>query len=92
MSVAKKYKPFTGTYMGENRSGGSISKRSPRPVSSRQLREDKSKLHQRTVRNKNTGSTHKQGVMRGTKYGYRSGQAKIGSKTVEYYSDRRGSQ
>ncbi len=91
MSVAKKYKPFTGTYMGENRSGGSISKRSPRPVSSRQLRDDKSKLHQRTVRRSN-GSTHKQGVMHGTKYGYRAGQAKIGKKTVEYYSDRRGRQ
>ena len=91
MSVAKKHKFVTDTYMGANRSGGNITKRSPRPVSDRQLREDKPKLHQRIVR-RSDGSTHKQGVMRGSKYGYRAGQARIGKKTVEYYSDRRGSQ
>lgn len=64
--------------------------RRPKTPTTRQLSEDKGhQKFKRTVKNK-SGKTHRQGVMSGSKYGYRAGQAKIGSKTVEYYSDRRG--
>lgn len=64
--------------------------RSPRSPTKMQLANDKgNQKFKRTVKNK-SGKTHRQGVMSGSKYGYRAGQAKIGSKTVEYYSDRRG--
>lgn len=53
-----------------------------------QLSKDKGKLHQRTVR-RSDGSTHRQGVMYGTKYGNRRGVARIGGKQVAYSSRRR---
>lgn len=55
---------------------------------SRQLRNDRGKLHQRTVRRKD-GTVHRQGVMYGTKYGDRHGVARIGTKNVAYSSRRR---
>lgn len=68
---------------------GKIIKRKPRQPTGKQLGSDKGRLIQRTVRNKETGVSHRQGVMYGTKYGFRAGVARIGSKKVGYTSRRK---
>ena len=55
-----------------------------------QLSRDYSRSFTRNVRKKD-GSKHQQGVMHGTKYGYRAGVAEIGGKRVAYSSRRRSS-